>query len=74
MTTVSAPYSKKLSAQELVYYLRNPQAAKDLPGHMSSFFGDVKPAFQYEFAAMFGIPSAELVEVARAFSEYSGAS
>jgi hypothetical protein len=74
MTTVNAPYSKKLSAQELVYYLKNPQAAKDVPGHMSSFFSDVKPDFQYEFAAIFDIPSAQLVEAAKAFSKYSGAS
>jgi hypothetical protein len=73
MATVNAPYSKKLSAQDLAYYLKNPQAAKSVPGHMSSFFGDVMPDFQYEFAAMFDIPGAQLEEAAKAFSKYSGA-
>jgi hypothetical protein len=73
MTTVNAPYSKKLSAQELAYYLKDSQAAKAVPGHMSSFFGDVKPDLQYGFAALFDISGAQLEEAAKAFSNYSGA-
>jgi hypothetical protein len=74
MATVNAPYSKKLSAQDLAYCLKDAQAAKAVPGHMSSFFGDVEPEFQYEFAALFDISGAQLVEAAAAFSKYSGAS
>jgi hypothetical protein len=39
LTTVNAPYSKQLDAQELAYYLLHEAAAKkDVPGHMSAFF------------------------------------
>jgi hypothetical protein len=38
LTTVNAPYSKKLDAQQLACCLLDPSAAKAAPGHMSSFF------------------------------------
>jgi hypothetical protein len=72
LTTVNAPYSTPLNAQELVYCLLDHTAAKEMPGHMSSFFGDVKPELQSEFADLFGISHSELVAAAKAFSEYSG--
>lgn len=72
LTTVNAPYSTQLSAQDLAYCLLNPAAAKANPGHMSSFFGDVKPELQAAFAEQFSIPHAQLVEAAKAFSNYSG--
>jgi hypothetical protein len=74
LATVNAPYSKPLTAQELVYYLENPEAAKTVPGHMSSFFGEVKPELQEEFAEMYHVAHAQLVAAAKAFSDYSGAS
>ena len=74
LTTVNAPYSQQLSAQQLIYCLQDQEAAKAVPGHMSSFFGDVKPELQEEFADLFGINHAELVAAAKAFSKYSGAS
>src|SRR5690242_11626779 len=74
LTTVNAPHSQKLNAQELVYCLWDPKAAEAVPGHMSSFFGDVKPDLQVQFAALFNVPHAKLVEAAKAFSDYSGAS
>jgi hypothetical protein len=74
LTTVNAPYSKKLDAQELAYCLWHPKAAEAVPGHMSSFFGDVDPELQTQFAALFHVPHAKLVEAAKAFSNYSGAS
>lgn len=74
LTTVNAPHSKKLDAQELVYCLWHPKAAEAVPGHMSSFFGDVKPELQLQFADLFNIPHAKLIEAATAFSNYSGAS
>ena len=73
LATVNAPYSKKLSAQELVHCLLDHDAAVAAPGHMSSFFGDVQPELQCQFAALFDIPQAKLVEAAKAFSKYSGA-
>jgi hypothetical protein len=72
LTTVNAPYSKKLNAQELAYCLLNPTAAKTLPGHMSSFFGDVQPDSQKAFTDLMGISQEQLVEAAKAFSSYSG--
>ena len=72
LTTVNAPYSKPLSAQELVYCLLDTAAAKDHPGHMSSFFGDVKPELQTAFAEAFGITKSQLIEAAKSFSPYSG--
>jgi hypothetical protein len=74
LATVNAPYSKQLNAQELVYCLLDHAAAKAVPGHMSSFFGEVKPELQCEFADLFGISHAQLVEAAKAFSSYSGES
>jgi hypothetical protein len=72
LTTVNAPYSKQLSAQELVHCLLDHAAAKTVLGHMSSFFGDVKPELQFAFADLFGITHAQLVAAAKAFSSYSG--
>jgi len=72
LATVNAPYSKKLDAQTLAHCLKNPKAAKAAPGHMSSFFGDVDPALQVEFAAQFGITKTKLAAAAKKFGAYSG--
>ena len=74
LTTVNAPYSKQLDAQELVHCLLDHEAAKTVPGHMSSFFGEVKPELQSAFAGHFGISQAQLAAAAKAFSIYSGQS
>jgi hypothetical protein len=74
LATVNAPYSKKLDALELAHCLLDPVAAKVLPGHMSSFFGEVKPALQVGFASMFNITHAQLSAAAKAFAAYSGES
>ena len=74
LTTVNAPYSKQLTAQELANCLLDPAAAKAVPGHMSSFFGEVKPALQMGFASLFNITESELVAAAKAFATYSGES
>ena len=70
--TVNAPYSKQLDAQELAYCLQNEKAAKAVPGHMSSFFGEVKLNLQLDFASQFNISVGELISSAKAFAEYSG--
>jgi hypothetical protein len=38
LTTVNAPYSQQLTAQELAGCLLDLTAAKAVPGHMSSFW------------------------------------
>jgi len=74
LTTVNAPHSKQLDAQELAYRLKNQAAAKAVPGHMSAFFGEVEPALQVGFASLFGITEPELAAAAKAFARYSGES
>jgi hypothetical protein len=73
LATVNAPYSKQLDAQELAYCLLDHEAAKAAPGHMSSFFGEVKPELQVAFADLFSITPAQLAAAGKAFSNYSGA-
>jgi hypothetical protein len=72
LTTVNAPYRSQLSAEELAHCLLDHTAAINVPGHMSSFFGDVKPELQLEFADLFSITPEQLIAAAKAFSEYSG--
>jgi hypothetical protein len=72
LTTVNAPYSQQLDAQALVHCLHDQGAAKAMPGHMSSFFGEVKPALQQAFADFYGVPHSVLVAAAKAFASYSG--
>jgi hypothetical protein len=72
LTTVNAPHSRQLDAQEVAYCLRDHEAAKAAAGHMSSFFGDVQPELQIAFAALFDITPSELAAAAKAFSDYSG--
>jgi hypothetical protein len=74
LTTVNASFSKKLDAQELVHCLLDSAAAKAMPGHMSSFFGEVSPALQVEFAGMFNVTESQLSAAAKAFAAYSGES
>ena len=72
MTTVNAPYSKKLDEHALVACLHDLEAAKAAPGPISSFLGDVKPSLQEQFASEHGIAKQELVSFAKAFAKWSG--
>ena len=74
LATVNAPYSTKLDALELAHCLLDPAAAKAVPGHMSTFFGEVKPALQVGFASMFDITELQISAAAKAFAMYSGES
>lgn len=74
LTTVNASYRTPLTAQQVAHCLKDHAAAKAVPGHMSSFFGEVSPALQVEFASQFGVSKAELVAAAKDFACYSGAS
>ena len=71
LATVNAPYSQKLDAQGLVHCLLDPAEAKAKPGHMSSFFGEVKPALQLDFAHQYGLTDAQVKAAAKAFAAYS---
>lgn len=73
LTTVNAPHSQKLDAPALAHCLIDQAAAKQAPGHVSAFFGEVEPALQLEFAQLFNITEAELVASAKAFAAYTGA-
>lgn len=72
LTTVNAPYSKKLDAQALVYCLTHPEAAKSAPGQMSAFFGEVSPEMQRAFARTYDVSEETLISAAKTFAEYSG--
>jgi hypothetical protein len=74
LTTINAPHSKQLDAQELAFCLLNPEAARSAPGHMSSFFGEVPPKLQIEFASSWDITEQQLAAAAKAFAKYSGES
>jgi hypothetical protein len=74
LATVNAPYSTKLDALDLAHCLLDPAAAKAVPGHMSTFFGEVKPALQVGFAGLFNISESQLSAAAKAFATYSGES
>jgi hypothetical protein len=74
LNTVNAPYSEQLDAQTLAHCLVNIGAAKQKPGHVSSFFGEVDPALQLEFAQLFNITKTQLVASAKAFAAYTGES
>jgi hypothetical protein len=74
LTTVNAPYSQKLDAQALADCLLHTEAALAVPGHMSSFFGEVKPDLQMAFADLVNISQEQLAASAKAFANYSGES
>ncbi len=68
LSTVNAPYREELHVQGLVDCLLDHSRAKTKPGHVSSFFREVKPALQIEFARQFNITKAQLVAAAKAFA------
>jgi hypothetical protein len=71
---VNAPYSKQLDAYALVHCLFDPAEAEKYPGHMSSFFAEVDPHLQIEFAHLFKVTDEQLTAAAKAFSKFSGQS
>lgn len=74
LATVNAPHKEHLDAQSLAHCLIDHAAAKAVPGHMSSFFGEVEPELQLDFAHQFSITDAQLIAAAKAFAQYSGES
>jgi hypothetical protein len=74
LTTVNAPYSEQLDDAALAHCLADLDLAKQHPGHVSAFLGEVSPAQQVEFAAAHNIPVPALKAFAAAFSAWSGES
>ena len=74
LTTVNAPYSMQLDDAMLAHCLVDLDLAKQHPGHVSTFLGEVSPALQVEFAAVHYIPVPDLKAFAAAFSAWSGES
>jgi hypothetical protein len=72
LATVNAPYSKKLDAAAVVFYLKNPSLMKGAAGPMSSFFYDVQLDLQRQFASSHGVSSSELSTSAAFFDAWSG--
>lgn len=72
LSTVNAPYSKKLDAKTLAQILLDPPKSKAAAGPMSSFFYDVSPKLQLEFAKAHGISVSAFEAAAQFFDEWSG--
>lgn len=72
LSTVNAPYSKKLDAMTLVQMILEPSKSKTAAGPMSSFFYDVSPKLQLEFAKAHGISVATLKTASQFFDAWSG--
>ncbi|MFD2052245.1 hypothetical protein ACFSQT_03665 [Mesorhizobium calcicola] len=74
LTTVNGPYSVQLDYAGLAYCLADLKLAKQHPGHVSAFLGEVPLALQVEFAVVHHIPVLDLKAFATAFSAWSGES
>jgi hypothetical protein len=74
LTTVNAPYSDQLNGVDLAHSLSDVELAKQFPGQVSSFLGEVPVEDQMSFAAEFGIPLDDLKTFASNFSMWSGES
>jgi hypothetical protein len=72
LSTVNASYSKKLDAMTLVQMILEPSRSKTAAGPMSSFFYDVSPKLQLEFAKAHGISVATLKTASQFFDAWSG--
>lgn len=72
LTTVNAPYSVQLDDAALAHCLADLDLAKQHPGHVSAFLGEVPLALQVEFAMVHHIPVPDLKTFAAAFSAWSG--
>jgi hypothetical protein len=70
--TTNAPYSLKLTADDIVACINEPVKSKSMAGPMSSFFYDVKMDLQLEFASAHNIPYVQLAAAAMFFSNSAG--
>lgn len=74
LSTVNAPYSVQLDGAALAHCLSDIVLAKQFPGHVSSFLGEVPVELQTSFAADFGISLDALKDFAGNFARWSGES
>jgi hypothetical protein len=72
LATVNAPYSKPLDEMMLVACILDFTKAKSAAGPVSSFFGDVSPSLQKQFASENGISADVLAMAAKQFGSWSG--
>lgn len=71
---MNAPYGDQLDDASLAHCLSDIDLAKQHPGHMSAFFGEVPLAQQVEFANAHHIAAHDLKAFATKFSAWSGES
>ncbi|MER9470823.1 hypothetical protein NKI82_34385 [Mesorhizobium sp. M0482] len=72
LTTVNAPYSEQLDGVALAHCLSDLNLAKQYPGQVSTFLGEVPVEQQMEFAAARQIAVDDLKAFAAHFSAWSG--
>lgn len=72
LTTVNAPYSDELDGAKLAHCLSDIDLAKQHPGQVSAFLGEVPVTQQLEFAAAYGISVEDLKALAARFAAWSG--
>lgn len=72
LTTVNAPYREQLDGVALAHCLSDLDLAKQYPGQVSAFLGEVPVEQQVEFAAAHQIGVDDLKAFAALFSAWSG--
>lgn len=72
LSTINAPYSKKLDAKTLANCILEPAKSKTVAGQMSSFFYEVSQDLQIAFAEGHGISIVALKSAASFFDAWSG--
>ena len=72
LTTVNAPYSEQLDGAALAQCLSDIELAKQYPGQVSSFLGEVPFEQQMAFAIAHQIAIDDLKAFAALFSAWSG--
>ncbi|MCV3765588.1 hypothetical protein [Rhizobium sp. TRM95796] len=72
LATVNASYSRKLSGEQVASLILDLERMKAMPGHAASFFYEVDPDLQRQFAGEHGISDERLARVAADFDNWTG--
>jgi hypothetical protein len=72
LATVNAPCARKLDGVALAAAIRDGVLARLHAGPLSTFFYELSPALQRQFASGHGISDQALATAATTFSEWSG--
>ncbi len=67
LTTVSVPFRRVLSDEEIAELLRKGEFRKELSGHFLVLFTEVDPLTLYRFCKRYGLPLKKLKEYYEAF-------